>query len=132
MELRHLRYFKAVFEARSISRAAELLLISQPALTRQIRLLEHELGTPLFDRVAVGVRPTAAAIALHSHALTMLRLADAPPEVARSAGPVGEQVEIGLPPGVPPRWLRATLNRLRTEVPEAVLTFADAGSVDQL
>ncbi|HEX4359613.1 MAG TPA: LysR family transcriptional regulator [Pseudonocardia sp.] len=132
MELRHLRYFKAVFEARSISRAAELLLISQPALTRQIHLLEHELGTPLFDRVSVGVRPTAAATALHSHALTMLRLADATLEVARSAGPVGEQVEIGLPPGVPPRWLRATLNRLRTEVPEAVLTFADVGSVDQL
>jgi DNA-binding transcriptional LysR family regulator len=132
MELRHLRYFKAVYEARSISRAAELLLISQPALTRQIHLLEHELGTPLFDRVAVGVRPTAAATALHSHALTMLRLADATREVARSAGPVGEQVEIGLPPGVPPRWLRATLQRLRTQLPEAVFTFADAGSVDQL
>jgi len=132
MELRHLRYFKAVYEARSISRAAELLLISQPALTRQIHLLEHELGTPLFDRVAVGVRPTAAATALHSHALTMLRLADATREVARSAGPVGEQVEIGLPPGVPPRWLRATLERLRAQLPEAVFTFADAGSVDQL
>ncbi|HEX4248935.1 MAG TPA: LysR family transcriptional regulator [Pseudonocardia sp.] len=132
MELRHLRYFKAVYEARSISRAAELLLISQPALTRQIHLLEHELGTPLFDRVAVGVRPTAAASALHPHALTMLRLADATREVARSAGPVGEQVEIGLPPGVAPRWLRATLERLRSEVPEAVFTFADAGSVDQL
>ncbi|HJV99179.1 MAG TPA: LysR family transcriptional regulator, partial [Arthrobacter sp.] len=47
MELRQLRYFVAVFSQRSISRAAEQLLISQPALTRQIRLLEHECGTPL-------------------------------------------------------------------------------------
>jgi len=51
MELRHLRYFTAVYAQGSVSRAPELLLISQPALTRQIRDLEREMGTSLFERV---------------------------------------------------------------------------------
>ena len=132
MELRQLRYFTAVFEERSISRAAELLLISQPALTRQIRLLEREVGAALFDRVPTGVRPTPAGTALHAHALAVLRLADASREVARSAGPVGEQVEIGLPAGMPPAWLRDALARVRGQVPDALVVFADLGSAEQL
>lgn len=132
MELRRLRYFVAVLEERSMSRAAELLLISQPALTRQIRLLEREVGTPLFDRVPSGVRPTAAGVALHAHALAVLRLAEASSEVARSAGPVGERVEVGLPPGAPVAWLRAALARVRAEVPHARLGFADLTSAEQL
>lgn len=132
MELRQLRYFAAVFEERSISRAAERLLISQPALTRQIRLLERLVGTSLFDRVPTGVRPTASGAALHTHALAVLRMADASGDVARSAGPVGEQVELGLPPGVPVAWLRGALDRVRTHVPEALLGLADVGSAEQL
>ncbi len=50
MELRHLRYFLAVVEHGSVSRAADQVLVAQPALSRQIRRLESELGFPLFDR----------------------------------------------------------------------------------
>lgn len=132
MELRHLRYFVATFAEGSISRAAEQMMISQPALTRQIRALEREMGTPLFERVPSGVRPTPAGTALHSHALQVLRLADRSREVARSGGPARERVDVGLPPGVPERWLHGVLARIRAEVPRAALTFADVGSAEQL
>jgi LysR family transcriptional regulator, benzoate and cis,cis-muconate-responsive activator of ben and cat genes len=132
MELRHLRYFTAVYAQGSISRAAELLLISQPALTRQIRELEREIGAPLFDRVPSGVRPTPAGAALNSHALQVLRLADATREVARSAAPAREWVEIGLPPGLPQDWLRDALHKVQHHVPNVAVTFIDASSAEQL
>jgi DNA-binding transcriptional LysR family regulator len=58
MELRHLRYFVAVGEEEHFGRAAERLHVVQPALTRQVRQLEEELG--LFDRLKWGVRLTEA------------------------------------------------------------------------
>jgi LysR family cyn operon transcriptional activator len=59
MELRHLRYFVAVAETASVSRAAERLRMTQPALSRQIRDLERELGLMLFDRLGRRVALTA-------------------------------------------------------------------------
>ncbi|NIH83316.1 LysR family transcriptional regulator [Amycolatopsis granulosa] len=132
MELRQLRYFVAIFERRSISRAAEHLRISQPALTRQLHQLERYVGTPLFDRVPGGVSPSPAAMALHEHARLVLRLADASREVARSAGPVREAVRVGLPPGVPGTWIERVIGAVAGEVPGAALTVTDASSVDQV
>lgn len=78
MELRHLRSFVAAAELEHFGRAAERLHIVQPALSRQIRELEDEIGAPLFSRLKRGVRLTAAGRVLRDEARQLLaRLDDA-------------------------------------------------------
>lgn len=72
MELRHLRYFTAVAETRHFGRAAERLLMAQPALSQSIRQLEKELGTALFTRTTRQVRLTPAGEFLQGEALRIL------------------------------------------------------------
>ena len=72
MELRHLRYFVAVAEARNFSKAAHSLNIAQPPLSRQIKQLEDEIGTPLLSRNSGGVALTDAGLIFLKQARTIL------------------------------------------------------------
>jgi DNA-binding transcriptional LysR family regulator len=76
MEFRHLRYFIAVAEECSFSRAAEKLHVSQPPLSRQIRDLEAELGAKLLERNRQGVRLTRLGTVVLARARTLIRDAD--------------------------------------------------------
>lgn len=81
MDLRQLKYFLAVADHGSFTRAAEALFVSQPALSQQIAVLERELGTPVFDRLSRRVELTSAGRVLREHAELIVRAA----ENARSA-----------------------------------------------
>jgi LysR family transcriptional regulator, cyn operon transcriptional activator len=73
MELRHLRYFLAVAAAQNFTKAAEALHVSQPSISVQVRDLEDELGTRLFDRLGRTVGLTQAGILFRDHAERALR-----------------------------------------------------------
>ena len=77
MESRHLRYFVAVGEELSFTRAAERLHIAQPPLSQQIRQLEEELGVTLLERAARPVRLTEAGLLLLDRARELLAALEA-------------------------------------------------------
>lgn len=72
MDVRHLRAFVAVFEARNVTQAARLLCITQPTLSATLAQLEASLGTRLFLRQARGVEPLEAARRLYPQARRLL------------------------------------------------------------
>jgi LysR family transcriptional regulator, cyn operon transcriptional activator len=101
MELRHLRYFSAVAEARHFGRAARSVHVSQPTLSQQIRQLEEELGTPLFERARSGVRLTQAGELFRTYASRALEDVDAG-KVAVGAlrGLATGALRVGYPPSM--------------------------------
>jgi DNA-binding transcriptional LysR family regulator len=72
VHVRNLRYFVTVAEELHFTRAAERLFVSQPALSKQVRMLERQLGAPLFERDHRGVRLTPVGTALLPHARRVL------------------------------------------------------------
>jgi len=119
MELRHLRYFVAVAEAGSLTVAATRKLhTSQPSLSRQIRDLEGELGTPLLTRRARGVELTPAGRTFLDHARALLSQAEAASEaVRRVAHPSRPCFTIGFLTGHELTWMPEALRILRDELP---------------
>jgi len=110
---RDLRYFVAVAEELNFTRAAERLFVSQPALSKQIRMLERQLGADLFHREPRPVRLTAVGEALLPHARAMLaawRATEAAVEEARAAEQHTLVIGMSTSPG------RGLLPALRTRL----------------
>jgi len=99
MELRELRNFMRVARAGSVSRAATELRLAQPALSRQIRKLEHELGVPLFARHGRGVRLSTAGALLLERAEEITRLVhETGEEIRGNRAHDGGRITVGVPP----------------------------------
>jgi DNA-binding transcriptional LysR family regulator len=103
MELRHLRYFVAVAEERSFTRAAERLWIAQPGLSTQMRRLEIELGVQLLERHSRGINLTQAGELFLERARVVLAASDVAAATGRDleAGVAGS-VRLGVASG--PSW----------------------------
>jgi DNA-binding transcriptional LysR family regulator len=95
IELRRLRYLVTVADEGHITRAAERLGIQQPPLTRQIKLLEEELGVALFERLPRGVRPTEAGRVVVEEARDVIARAERIAETAQRAAR-GEQGRLAV------------------------------------
>ena len=130
LELRHLRYFVAIAEAGSVSRAAEKLFIAQPPLSVQVRQLEEDVGAPLFVRHAKGVRLTAAGEALLPEARSLLDRAARLRDTVHGAGE-GVRLSIGYVPSAVSTVLPSLARRLRKGSPRPDLELREMISSEQ-
>jgi DNA-binding transcriptional LysR family regulator len=127
MELRHLRYFVAIAEERSFTRAAERLWVAQPGLSTQMRRLEAELGVKLFDRHTRGVDLTQAGELFLERARAALAAADTAAATGRDleAGVIGS-VRLGVASGPASRLTSDVIRRFSRERPAVELTVLEA------
>lgn len=129
MELGQLRTLIHVAELGSLSKAADRLHIAQPALSRQIRLLEQELGVPLFDRHGRGMVATDVGQEVLRHALrVMAELEEIRATVADEDAPLRGHVSIGMPPTVADILSEPMVAAFRDTHPEATLRIVSAYS----
>ena len=131
MNLIQLEYFVRVAELGSFTRAAVALDIAQPALSRQVRLLEVELRQNLLVRNGRGATPTEAGKLLLEHGRGILHQVErAREELGRVRGGLAGRVAIGLPSSLA-RVLTVPLTRaFRQQMPEASLSIREGLSVD--
>jgi LysR family transcriptional regulator, nitrogen assimilation regulatory protein len=126
VNLRQLESFVRVAELGSFSKAARLLDIAQPALSRQVRLLETDLRETLLLRNGRGVALTPAGRRLFEHGVQILQqVAQARADLgAQRDAPVG-QVTIGLPPSIGRRLTKPLIEGFRAQLPQARITVVE-------
>ncbi len=130
MDLKQLEYFVRVAELGSFTRASIALDIAQPALSRQIRLLEVELRQNLLTRNGRGALPTEAGNLLLKHGRGILHQVEvAREELGAVRGALAGRVSIGLPPSLSRLITVPLTHAFRQQLPQAHLTLTEGFSV---
>jgi len=133
VELRHLRYFVAVAEMENVSRAALKLNVSQPALSRQIRDLEAEIGFSLLERTAKSVRLTDAGRAFLDNARALLQNADEAVTKARAvASAEPTELHVGYSAENTVEILPKTLRAFQQAMPNVHVRLHDWNNKDMV
>src|SRR5580692_7918889 len=129
VDVKQLKALVTVVETGSVTRAGELLHLVQPAVTRQIRALERELGVALFERTRHGMRPTAAGLSLAERARRALTELDrARAELAPVPGTVVGLVTVGLLESTAELLAEPLVTAVRREYPGIELRLLSAYS----
>ncbi|WP_049293531.1 nitrogen assimilation transcriptional regulator NAC [Franconibacter helveticus] len=132
MNLRRLKYFVKIVDIGSLTQAAEVLHIAQPALSQQVATLEGEMNQQLLIRTKRGVTPTEAGKILYAHARTILRQCEQAQLAVNNVGQtLSGQVSIGLAPGTAASSITMPLlQAVRAELPDVlVYLHENSGSV---
>jgi DNA-binding transcriptional LysR family regulator len=132
IELRHLRYFLAVYEELHFGRAAARLHMAQPPLSQAIRKLEEALGVKLFDRTSRSVAPTEAGHSLAEGARKVFASFDLALASARTAGEAALTLRVGCVPELPIQRLLQFLASLQARAPDATAQVTHLASTEQL
>lgn len=126
MDIRQLRYFVRVVQAKSFTKASESLRIAQPALGHQVRKLEDELGVQLLVRHSRGVSPTEAGLKLQGHAEVLLRqLERAKQDLVDFSGPPKGNISLGMTPTTSLVLAAPLVERCRSELPGVSVSIAE-------
>ena len=126
MDLRQLEYFVRVAELGSFTRASNVLGIAQPALSRQVRLLEVELRQNLLLRNGRGVTTTEAGKLLLDHGRGILhQVARAREDLGRVGGALAGRVAVGLPPSIAKMMAVPLTRAFRQRLPNAALSISE-------
>src|ERR1700734_1795085 len=127
MELRHLRYFVTVAAYGSFNRAAQVLHLTQPPLSRQVKDLEAELGVPLFVRGTNTARLTEAGELFYEEARAVLARAEA--AVRRVRGEArNETLRVGYAPSLTTGIISAVLKKFQAATRRVRVELADLSS----
>jgi LysR family hydrogen peroxide-inducible transcriptional activator len=126
MELHQLRYFCAIADSGSFSRAAQQTHVSQPSLSQQIRKLEDELGVRFFDRLGRTVRLTELGRGFLPRARAILRdLEAARSHVVERKASISGAVSVGVIPTIAPYFLPPILATFFRKFPQASVTVME-------
>lgn len=129
MKLRQLQYFLEVSELESVTKAAERLHIAQPALSRQLRSLEQDIGVRLFNREGRGIVLTNAGLVFRDRVRSVLRELDrAQIEVKALSRQPGGRIDVGLPYSISQALTRVLVDRLHDELPGVAMRVIDGWS----
>jgi LysR family transcriptional regulator, benzoate and cis,cis-muconate-responsive activator of ben and cat genes len=131
MELRQLRYFVAVAEEANISRAAQKMFLTQSALSRQIKVLEEEIGQCLFERQAHSIRLTPPGEALLRDARDLLQRADQILDRVRAAAH-GVRLRVGYAPSLASGLLSIAVENFAQKHPTAHVELFDLSTKEML
>jgi LysR family transcriptional regulator, nitrogen assimilation regulatory protein len=126
MDLKQLDYFVHVAELGSFTRAASVLRIAQPALSRQVRALEVELRQPLFERNGRGVTLTPAGTRLLAHGRGILAQVErAKLDLEDQRGAASGLLSIGLPPSISRHFTAPLVEAFRARFPRATVSVVE-------
>ena len=132
MELRHLRYVVAVAEELSFTKAAQRLRVAQPALSRQIRQLEEEIGVTLFERNRRSVAMTDAGRAFLEEARFVLERSERAVRTARESSHEGHRpLNVGYVWGLFHSLAPAAVARFRQRHPDVSVNLFDQTATQQ-
>ena len=126
MDFKQIEYFVQVAELGSFTRAASVLRVAQPALSRQVRALEVELRQALFDRNGRGVTLTSAGGRLLAHGRGILQQVQrARQDLEDQRGAATGLISIGLPPSISRSQTAPLVDRFRQQFPKATLSVVE-------
>jgi DNA-binding transcriptional LysR family regulator len=132
MELRHLRYFVAVAEARNFTRAAEQLHIAQPPLSRQIQQLEEILDVALFVRGSRPLQMTEAGEFFYGHAQQLLAQSAELVSMTRRVGKITQKFTMGFVGSTLFGLLPEVVRRFRAAHPERDFNLLEMTTMEQI